>query len=184
MNRSFIGKLVLLVMIVLVPVVYSALIEVTVNTSETTIPEIGQEFQITIVADIDEASAIIGWGLDLVYDEDYLEIAGPVVVGNYWQPVSSSVGDGDGMSGLAFPNAISGKNIVLFVITMKAIQQGTTEISVNFDDVEDFEGFWLNGSYNGPASDVSYVSQSVTILPEPTTVVLLGSGLLIFMKRR
>ncbi len=184
MNRSFIHKLVLVVVLVTVPVLYSALIDITVNTDDTTIPEIGQEFQITIVADIDESSSIISWGLDLNIDPEYLEIVGPIETGDYWLSVNSSVGDGDGLAGLSFPNAVSGDKVVLFVVTLKAIKQGVTDITVTYDDLEYFEGFWLQGAGNGYVTDVKLSGQDMTILPEPATIVLLGSGLLICMKRK
>jgi hypothetical protein len=156
----------------------SADVIVRFNPSNTTVYT-GDTFNIDVIADISDP--VLGWGLDLWHDPSFLSLPGSPIIGPLWQPAFAP--DGDGLAALAFPNSISGNDILLATITFKAGQTiGGTDLILSITSGDLTEGFPLDPTGFDQAT---FMNGHVTILPEPASVViLLISGLLGMRRRR
>lgn len=157
---------------------------VTVSFSPQGPVDVGDAFTVDILADINPADGLLGWGLDLDFQSSYLTLTDTQVNTALWtQPVNSD----DGLAGntLSFP-PVSGANFLLATLSFEAIADGTANLSLGTDDPL-LEGFmFLSGS-----ADVTYQNSSIIInpsnnpgpgpgpapVPEPATMFLLGFGL-------
>ena len=127
----------------------------------------GGDFSVDIVADIN--TPVIGWGFDLAATPAFLlALDGPPTIGPQWSPAGSS--DGDDLAGLAFPNAVSGTDILLATVHLQAIAQGKVELTIETTIGDLTEGFALDPS--GFAS-FTVTPANITIIPEPATAALL-----------
>lgn len=161
-----------------------AMASVVVNlVPQDTIVAIGSgPFMVDIVADIPEAEAIAGWGMDLsVLDTLVADKTGTVAIGADWTAAPSM--DGDGLAGLAFTTPVFGNGIVLASVQFMPVGLGTTGLAMGDDQATDVtEGFALFPS--GFAS-VQYGTGSITVVvPEPATLTLLALGGLALIRRR
>jgi hypothetical protein len=131
---------------------------------------------VDIVADIPEADATVGWGLDLaVLDPGIATWTGNLVIGDLWIPAER---DDDGLAGLSF-DPIWGEDVVLASVEFQSISGGETvaELSVTPGDLN--EGFAL---FPSGFAEVSF--RSLTIIPEPASLGLFVIGALVFARRR
>lgn len=130
-------------------------------------------FTVDIVADIYQP--IVGWGLDVVLTMPGVIVQnGAPAIGPAW--IGAAAADGDGLAGLAFPSSVSGVGIVLATLTFNPNALGTTQLDLQLTPGDLSEGFALDPT--GFAS-VTLTSGSVTVVPEPTTALLLAGGLLL-----
>lgn len=72
----------------------------------------------------------------------------------------------------------------------RTFDNGTTLHSLNILDAVGTYGFenmssymWTIGRFGNPGAEVAYESISITAVPEPSTLALLGAGLLVVMRR-
>ncbi|GJM25167.1 MAG: hypothetical protein DHS20C16_15820 [Phycisphaerae bacterium] len=138
-------------------------------------PVVGETFDVQVVADL--PNPILGWGLDFGILSPAIATLTNVQIGDSWLPIATS--DGDGLGGVAFPGPISGAGVVLATVTLEATAEGTSDLLIGDDHLIDLtEGFAL--APDGFAA-VDYVSSSITIVPEPTSLgslcVLIGLAL-------
>jgi len=133
---------------------------------------------IDIVADIGDP--VLGWGLDLSFDDSILTRQGDPAIGPLWQPVSAS--DGDGLAALAFPNSISGSDVLLATITFRAKAMGESDLILSITPGDNAEGFPLDPT---GFAQVTFSPGHITVIPEPAGgLLLLTSGLVLLGKRR
>ncbi|MCK4658299.1 MAG: PEP-CTERM sorting domain-containing protein [Phycisphaerae bacterium] len=153
-------------------------ISVEFAPSAITVDILDGPFTVDIVADIPEL--VFGWGLDL-------ELATPGIVsqmafdlGGVWDEPGGT-GDGDGLAGLAFPDSVSGDDILLGTFTFIPTGIGTTDLNLSYTLGDLGEGFALD-----PAgfADVMFTAGSITVIPEPTALALLAFGGFVLIRRR
>jgi len=157
-----------------------ATIDVYLNPSNVTV-YVGDLFTVDVLADIPEMEPILGWGLDLTFDNPWVQQIGGPTVGPLWIPAAAP--DGDGLAGVAFPPpGLWGDHVPLASITLQAVAMGTVNVGLDDDNPPDLtEGFALD-----PVgfAEVNYVPGTITIIPEPATLALLIAGSVALLRRR
>ena len=133
---------------------------------------------VDIVADITVEQAILGWGLDLGLTGTSVSVVPPPAIGPLFDPAFAP--DGDDLAGLVPPpDLVSGIGVVLATMTLSLDNLGTTYLDASVTPGDLFEGFMTEAGF---ASPVTFVQGSVTVTPEPASLLLLG--LLGLLRRR
>lgn len=129
-------------------------------------------FFVDLVADIPQQDAILGWGLDLLYDPTQMSWDS-LIIGTDWNQAS---GDGDGFGGLAVfpPGLIWGDDILLATLDFHCRRPGFSWLDVAVTSGDPTEGFILPG---GGFADWTSTPANITQTPEPATLFLIGTGL-------
>ncbi len=140
-------------------------------------PVVGELFEIQIVADLSDA--VVGWGLDFSIADDLVATVTQVEIDSAWIAVATV--DGDGLAGVAFPDSISGTEVILATITLEALAEGTTQLWLSDENPADVsEGFALDPT---GFDSVVYKPASLTVVPEPATLTVLGWAVLVLLRR-
>ena len=134
--------------------------------------EVGESFEVEIRADL--SLPVLGFGLDLDFDPTAVALSGSPVVGPAWLPVAGS--DGDGLAGAAFPAGISGDDILLATVLLRALRPGNHLLALGVTPGDLTEGFPLDPDGFDP--DVSLGSGTVQALPEPRLLVWIAAALM------
>jgi hypothetical protein len=146
-------------------------VAVRFDSSDAT-AELALPFTIDIVADIDEP--VVAWGLDLTIDDgSIVSLVGDPSIGPAWIPAYAS--DGDGLAGVAFPDSVSGDDILLATITFSADALGETDLLLSVTSGDLTEGFGLDPT---GFAEVTFEPGHVEVIPEPGTVCFLALGVL------
>ncbi|CAG0983593.1 hypothetical protein PLCT2_02055 [Planctomycetaceae bacterium] len=140
----------------------------------------GNTFTVDIMAHIPSDEPVLSWGLDLSFDDTILALIGAPVIGPQWTAGPDPVVTGgmvDGLTGFAFPDPVTGDDILLATLSFKALAPGMSALMAGYDD-PDFEGFWPE---DGEPYLVQFVQgSSVTVMeaiPEPSSLLLMAAGL-------
>ncbi len=131
---------------------------------DITVP-LGDTFTIDLVADLNVQ--VLAWGLDLtVLAPGVVVQSAAPSIGPDW--FAASAPDGDGLAGLAFPDAVIGPGIILATLTLTAAAIGETDLLAGTTPEDFSEGFGLD-----PAgfAVVSFASGHATVVPEPASVL-------------
>jgi PEP-CTERM motif-containing protein len=139
--------------------------------------EVCDIFFVDLVADIPESDAIVGWGLDLLYDPTQMSWDS-LIIGPDWTPPDSGTTD-DGLAGFlpfAFPPAdpVWGNDIILATLDFHCLDVGfsTLDLAVTLGDRT--EGFM---KADKTFADWTSTPANITQTPEPATFFLMGTGL-------
>ena len=141
--------------------------------------ERGEGFEVEIFADIDPATPIVGWGLDVEADGG-LELD-PPTIGDTWTAVFAA--DGDGLAGLASLPGIAGSEVLLASVIVNAFDAGPALLSLAITEDDVTEGFALAeiGAFD---TVVFGAPLEVFVTPEPGTGLLLALALGVGASRR
>ena len=173
MKKSLLGLLLMLTSFS----AWAVPITVSIETPKTDVI-VGEMFSIDIFADITDP--ILGWGLDINYDNNIIEQSGAAVIASTWLPGFSL--DSDNLAGLAFPFPVVGADILLATINFEATIAGSTAIDAGTSLFDFTEGFALLAPNS--FAEVNYigtmitVSDSITAVPEPSSILLFAVSLI------
>lgn len=136
-----------------------------------------------IVADIPEADAIIGWGLDLTLSGPgrpfHISLADLEIPSPPFDPAVAP--DGDGLAALVpAPDEVFGNGVVLANLTFNLLAVGLTYLDVSYNDPLN-EGMLIEADPG--FAEVQFVQGSITVTPEPTALALLAVGGLLLRRR-
>ncbi|MBN2446857.1 MAG: hypothetical protein JXO22_09035 [Phycisphaerae bacterium] len=139
--------------------------DVTVSFyAESSTVAVGQATTVDIMASFDEP--VVGWGLDLGIDDPDCLGWIDTSIGDDWNAADSL--DEDGLAGLRFYTGIAG-DVLLATLTLEGLAEGQTVLTLGSGPEED-EGFLLEAG--GLATGVTFMPTTITVVPEPTTVLL------------
>ena len=136
-----------------------------------------EQFSITIVADVGEP--VVGWGLDLAFDNAVLDQVGQPALADPWFSIFSP--DGDGLAGLARAGSISGMAIPLAAVTFTARAPGQADLILSITPGDETEGFAL---FPTGSASTTFIHGRVTVVPEPSVCVFLALGFVGLLQRR
>ncbi|MCK4660931.1 MAG: hypothetical protein KAV82_15530 [Phycisphaerae bacterium] len=140
--------------------------------------DLGDVFNINIVADISDL--VVAWGLDLtIDDESVVSLVGEPTIVPDW--IAAYAPDGDGLAGVAFPNSISGSDILLATVTFSADVIGETDLLLSVTPGDFNEGFGLDPE---GFDTVTFELGHVTVIPEPVTLCFLTVVVLVTARRK
>lgn len=165
-----------------------ATVVVSLSPANQSVPIGDGTATVDIVAVIPQADAIVGWGLDLDLFGSSVSILGAAVNEPTWTAVSGV--DADGLAGLVpvSPGTAIWSDpvaIVLATVTLSLDALGTTDLGLSDDNPIDLsEGFALDPPPVGEFADVTYELGSITVTPEPASLVLLALGGIACISRR
>jgi hypothetical protein len=156
-------------------------IVVSIEPAFQSFPNPGGTTTVDIVADIPEAAAIVGWGLDVTLSNGAVSIVPPPVIGPSFDAAFAP--DGDGLAGLVPPADpdLFGNDIVLATLTISLDSPGVTDLTPSHTAGDLTEGFLIG---NNGFADIDYIGAQIEVLPEPTTLSLLALGGLALLRRR
>ena len=137
---------------------------------------VGEFVDVDVVATFD--ASVVGWGLDLSIEEPAYAGLTNVEIGPAWDPATQTL-DGDLLAGLVFPPGLTGE-VLLATLTFEGLSLGTTDLTLSYGDED--EGFQLE--VGGLDTDVTFNGGSLTVTPEPASIVLLALGLGLTYRRR
>lgn len=140
--------------------------------------QVGDIFTIDLLADLG-AHSVIGWGLDLGYDDLALAPVGPPEIGPLW--TASFAPDGDGLTGFSRAWSTSGESVLLARLTYQALSPGETQLVPSYTSADLNEGFPLD-----PVgfANITFEPGMVNVVPEPAACLLLTALAALAVTRR
>ena len=141
-------------------------VQVTLDPVDAVV-NVGQTVDVDIVATFSEP--IVAWGLDVTLGDLGLGTWSNLTIGPAWDTTGSL--DSDGLSGMVFDTGLTGE-VLLATLTFEAgMTPGTTDLTLSYGLEED-EGFLLETLVLD--GNVQFAPATLTVIPEPTTLALLG----------
>lgn len=107
----------------------SAQAVMTSFTPSTKSVGVGSSFSINLLLTTDPRESVLGWDFNLAFDPTQVAFTG-WVLGDLWDPSSPPSVDPDGLLGLAFPEPISGTDILLATLNFMCLAEGVSSIGL------------------------------------------------------
>lgn len=155
---------------------------------------LGDTINLDLYADIDEADAILGFGFDLSFDDGTTYVSSPGDSGDYLTFtgfsfnnvlfVSSFWDDGDTISGEVpiFDPYVWGNDILLGTFNFMAPTSGPIGLETVYLGANDLGPFGAEGLIQGALGGTAFMPNNPTAsaapVPEPSTILLVGAGLI------
>ena len=146
---------------------------------EVTETRVGTPFAVEIRANLD--APVLGWGLD-VFTTGPVELREGPVIGPDWIPIQAT--DGDGLAAVAFPDGVSGEDVLLATLLYAGSAPGTVSFQASATVADPTEGFALDPSGFAIFGSGPPIEVTVRPIPEPAAALLLGAGLALLAARR
>jgi len=161
-----------------------AAITVALDPADPTIDAVGQTATVDILANIPESEPVVGWGMDLQIENGtlgwwLLQVIGPEFVAVF-------APDGDELAALVPPpNSVWGSPVLLATVEITGTAVGTTDLLPGDSHPDDLaEGFVLDPAAGGGYAEITYVPGTLTVLPEPSSALLLFLAAGLTLRRR
>jgi hypothetical protein len=159
------------------------------QTLDETVP--GATASVDLIADIPEPDAIVGWGMDLNFDDVLLDLFGggwdtAVTIGPLFDAAYAP--DGDYLAGLVPMDCLWGEDILLATVTFVDDPLGGLGVSqitpCDSNPPDLTEGFALCPPPEGEFAEVNYYCGAIEVIPEPASLSLLALCGLLALRRR
>lgn len=139
--------------------------------------EVGELITIDIMASFPDP--VVAWGLDLGVAPPNFAAWTATTLGGSWDPTGGTQ-DLDGLAGIRFGPGVSG-DVLLATLTFEGLLPGATGLTLSSGPEED-EGFLLEtGTVE---TNVTFEPATLTVIPEPTTLVMLSVLTFVSLRRR
>jgi hypothetical protein len=197
-----------LLICVLVSMAHGAVIDVTCEADRLEI-EVGETTTVTVWAKVRPGSGaatkdgIFAWGADLLLEDlllgsgvsdtpdvpDILGLSGPASIGPDWdQAGSQGQSKAWGLEAIWDTQAMDqsrgfGARVKLFTVELEGKALGTGQLRVRGNDIQGADVLTHQGMGDDTAS-FDGATTSITVVPEPATLGLLGVGALALLRRR
>lgn len=156
----------------------SALATVMVSFDpQSKVAPLGSTFNINVTADIVPGEALVGWGFDLLYDSTQLQL-NSASTSPYWDLIPFGA---NSLTALLLPGStspdpgLSGDDVLLATLNFTCLGIGTSTLDIFVTPQDPTQGFMtFDEKYAQWQSSPGNVDQ---VVPEPSTVLLLSTGL-------
>jgi hypothetical protein len=140
----------------------------------------GSTFNIDVSADILREEALVGWGFDLKYDPTQLQLNSASTSSN-WDLLQFGANNLTALL-LANPTSpdpgLSGNDVLLATLNFTCLGPGTSELDISVNPQDPIQGFMtFEGVFAEWESIPGTITQTEGVVPEPSTVLLLSTGL-------
>ncbi|MBM4095117.1 MAG: PEP-CTERM sorting domain-containing protein [Planctomycetes bacterium] len=154
----------------------------------------GGEGELSLYANVPTQEAIVGWGLDLYYNEAVTTVV-DIVYGPLWSEVGHDPTAQDVLDGVDYnmaaitvappPGTVGVSGVVLLAtLTFQGLTPGLTSLVLGAHNPPDLNEGFADDPPPGGFVPWTQTEGCIIVIPEPGTLALLGLGILGLIRRR